>query len=335
MTSGTPLPGTGTARLLLVIGSDRGLQANARGRYHLEGGSDVFKLIPASVKFEKLNLHHRALRSNLRPDLSRFDCVVNLVTDPDQQPRTLDALAKLLRHYRGRVINRPEAVLRSTRDLVARKLGGVPGLRVPKAVRLRNPRPGAAAAAATRSALDFPLIVRLAGSHTGRIVGLVDSLDGLEAACSGGGEFILTEFIDTRSDDGLFRKYRIWGFGARSIFRHVAIADDWNVHVGDGNRFMFDRPALIDEEVRLMATPEGAFPDEVHRVFAAVRDRLGLDFFGLDFGFDADGRMVLFEANATMNFFPLVVDPRFAFRQKLHAPAEDAFLAMLGLPPSA
>ena len=36
--------------------------------------------------------------------------------------------------------------------------------------------------------------------------------------------------------------------------------------------------------------------------------------------------MVLFEANATMNFFPLVVDPRFAFREKLQAPAQQAFL---------
>ena len=287
------------------------------------------------MQFEKLNLHWQALRKNIRPDLSRFDCVLNLVTDADQQPRTLEALHKLLRPYRGRVINRPEAVLRTTRDLVAKRLAGMPGLRVPKILRLHNPKPGAASAAAQRACCAFPLIVRHR-RHAHR----QDPRLGrryawrLSTACAGRGDFILTEFVDFRSADGLYRKYRIWGFGSRSIFRHLAITDEWNVHITDANRFMFDRPALIEEEVRLMETPEGAFPDAVHATFGAIRERLGLDFFGLDFGFDADGQMVLFEANATMNFFPLVVDPRFAFRQKLHAPAEEAFLAMLGQPPA-
>ena len=225
-------------------------------------------------------------------------------------------------------------MLRTTRDLVAKRLAGVPGLRVPKSLRLHNPKPGAASAAAQRACCAFPLIVRLAGTHTGQILGLVNDRHGLEQACKGRGDFILTEFVDFRSADGLYRKYRIWGFGSRSIFRHLAITDEWNVHITDANRFMFDRPALIEEEVRLMETPEGACPDAVHATFGAIRDRLALDFFGLDFGFDADGQMVLFEANATMNFFPLVVDPRFAFRQKLHAPAEEAFLAMLGQTPA-
>lgn len=316
-------------RLLVLLGGDEGSKATAPGRYRVAGNSDVFKLIPESFKVERLKLRWQDLRGNMRPDLSRFDCVLNLVSDPDQHPRTLDAVGKLLRGYRGRVVNRPEPVLRSTRDLVAKRLAGIAGLRVPKVLRLRNPKPGAASTAVERAGLDFPLIARLAGTHTGEIVGLVDGPEALDAACSGRGEFILTEFVDFRSDDGLYRKYRLWSFGGTTIFRHMVIADNWNVHVKDRIRFMIDRPNFVEEEVRLLQRLEGAFPEPVHAVFNAVRERLGLDFFGMDFGIDRQGTVVLFEANATMSFFPLEPHPRFAYLGKLREPARDAFWTTL------
>ena len=51
----------------------------------------------------------------------------------------------------------------------------------------------------------------------------------------------------------------------------------------------------------------------------------------LDFGIARDGRVVLFEANATMNFFPLSPDPRFAYLARCVEPARSAFYELLGL----
>ena len=62
-----------------------------------------------------------------------------------------------------------------------------------------------------------------------------------------------------------------------------------------------------------------------------VKERMKLGFFGMDFGIDRQGQIVLFEANATMNFFPLVADPRFAYLERIRRPASQAFMAMLGL----
>jgi hypothetical protein len=317
------------APLLLIIGGDGEAIASRRGGFRVGGNSDVYQLIPETVPFEQLNMSQQFLKRPGRPDPAGFSCVLNLVTDPDQHPRTLERLAKLLRGYRGRVINRPEFVLRSTREQVAKRLAGTPCLRVPKVLRLRNPKPGAASAAVGRAGISFPLIVRKAGTHTGDIIGLIEDGESLESACACGGEIILTEFIDFASPDGLYRKYRLWAFGKRTILKQMIISDQWNIHNHDRNRIMAGDHKLIAEEKRMMRRPEGDFAPAVHAMFDAVRQRMGLDFFGMDFGILPSGEAVLFEANSTMSFKMTADDPRFAYLDDVIVPSRAAFAAML------
>jgi glutathione synthase/RimK-type ligase-like ATP-grasp enzyme len=328
--------GARTAPVLIVLGSDADPAAKKQGGgYRVLGNSDIFKLLPDSFAFEQINLSKPFLRQQGRPDLSRFDCVLNLVTDPDQHPQTLATLGKLLRGYKGRIVNRPEAVLRTTRDQVAKRLEGVAGLRVPKVLRLRNPKPGAASTAAQRAGLAFPLIVRMAGTHTGTIIGIVNSPDELDAATAGPGAFILTEFVDFRSDDGLYRKHRVFFIGRRRIYRHLIGNDGWSIHAKERFHFMTGHPGLIAEEQRIVEDPAGLLPGPVSAALDAVRERLGLDYFGVDFGIAPDGRAVLFEANATMNFFPVVDLPPFAHIRCVIKPARQALLELLGPAPPA
>ena len=58
---------------------------------------------------------------------------------------------------------------------------------------------------------------------------------------------------------------------------------------------------------------------------------MALDFFGLDFALLADGKVLLFEANATMNFFPFSRDPEFAYVLACIAPARQALRELLGI----
>src|SRR5207342_3679313 len=102
----------------------------------------------------------------------------------------------------------------------------------------------------------------------------------------------------------------------------MIVADQWNVHSRDRLRFMAECPALRAEEARLFDRPDGGFPENVHMVLNAIRERLGLDYFGVDFGLSEDGEIILFEANATMNFFPFMTDPRFAYLERSLAPAQ-------------
>ena len=316
--------------LLVVIGGDAEPTKSSTGFRH-RGNSDIYKLIPESFAFEQLNLNKRFSKRQGWPDLSGFECILNLVTDADQHPQTLARLGKMLRGAKGRVLNRTEAVLRSTRDQVAKRLDGIDGMRVPKVLRLRNPKPGAASAAAQHAALAFPMIVRLAGTHTGKIVGIVNVPEELDAAAAGPGEFIVTEFVDFRSEDGLYRKYRVFFIGRHRIFRHLIGADEWKINAAQRFAFMAHQPGLIEEEQRILHDTAGAFPPGVTAALDAVRERIGLDFFGMDFGIAADAQAVLFEANATMNFFPVVNRPPFAHIESVIRPSRQALFELLGL----
>jgi glutathione synthase/RimK-type ligase-like ATP-grasp enzyme len=300
------------------------------GRPLYAGCTDLHKLFDKREPVHVMTLTRQMLRQQRRPEVDPYRCLLNLVTDPDQNPRALENLRKLLRGFGGKVINPPDAVARTTRDQVARLLEGTPGLVVPKVVRLRNARPELAVAAVERDRLQFPLIVRKAGTHTGVIVGVVSSIDELRAAIAEAGEHIITEFVDFRSRDGLYRKYRVFFIGGRIIFRHMLASDQWSVHARDRMRFMVEQPNLLDEEKEIFARVEGAYPADIVPTLEAIRDRMRLDYFGMDFGIAQDGRMVLFEANATMNFFPFLSDPRLDHVKKCLKPAREAFHAMLG-----
>jgi hypothetical protein len=299
-----------TPPLLIVLGHDDHASATATGGFRVGGSSDVYKLLPPGFPFDQVNLSRQFLKQRPK-DVSHYQCILNLVTDPDQHPKTLAALKKLLRGFRGRVINPPEAVLQSTRDQVARRLAGTSGLRVPKVVRLRPGKREAAVQAISRAGLQFPLILRRAGTHTGKIVGVFHGPDDLAAALTAETDHIATEFVNLEGGDGLYRKYRVYFFGTRVVYRNQYVSDQWNVHSKDHIRCLAERPQLQKELLAMFGRPEGAFPGPVFKMFREVRTRMPLDYFGLDFGFMPDGEAVLFEANATMSFFPSWTDVQF------------------------
>jgi hypothetical protein len=325
-----------SARLLFLAGSDQHdraiLGTETIGNV---GSTDLYRLLAKRARYDRLHVTRHFFRQGRRPKLHHYLCLVNLVTDPDQNPKVLENLRKFLRNYPGRVINRPEAVLQSSRDQVAKRLTGTPGLVVPKTLRLRIDRPDIAAQAVDRAGLQFPVILRRAGTHTGKIVGVFDDPAALRAACGGDGDHIVTEFIDFRSNDGKYRKYRSFFIGRHIILRHMLVSDQWNVHAKERQRFLTEWPELLEEERQLLDTPQGSFSTEVLDCQQAIRERMPLDFFGMDYGIGPDGRVILFEANATMNFFPFIADPRLDYVKRCYRPAQEAFWEMLGLPVTA
>jgi hypothetical protein len=324
---------TGDADLLFIIGGgDEADQITREGsRIIVEGSSDLTKLLLDREPHHRLHVTRNYFRQGRQADLTGYRVLINLVTEPEGNAKVLENLRKLLRGVPGRVINKPEAVLRTTRDQVARLLTGVPGLIVPKAVRLNGSKPAIAASAIGKAGLTAPIILRAVGTHSGKIVGLFDSVDGAVAALKPG-EHVAIQFVDFAGADGLYRKYRVFFIGSRPVLRHMLVSDHWNVHAKDRGRFMAEHPDAVAEERALLESAD-PFPPAVRAVLDAIRGRMPLDFFGMDFGITSDGQLVLFEANATMSFFPFSADPQFEYLKHCFAPAQAAFRELLGLKP--
>ena len=69
--------------------------------------------------------------------------------------------------------------------------------------------------------------------------------------------------------------------------------------------------------------------DKAMAALGAIRDALGLDYAGIDFGLSADGNVLLFEANATMVIAAPDPDERWAYRRIAIARIIDAVVAMI------
>jgi len=325
----------GDPDLLFIIGGGDENERIVRTdeKIYVSGTTDLTKLLLEREPHHRLHITRNYFRQGRLADLTGYRTLVNLITEAEQNSKVLENLKKLLRGVPGRVINRPEAVLRTTRDQVSRMLNGIPGLIVPKAVRLHGSKANVAARTLDKAGIIAPIILRQAGTHTGKIVGLFDRVDEAVAAL-GPGEHVATQFVDFSGADGLFRKFRVYFIGPHVILRHMIVGDVWNVHVKDRTRFMSQHPALVAEERALFDSAD-PFAPAVREVFRHVRERMPLDFFGMDFAITRSGDLVLFEANATMNFFPLwpTKDPQFIYLTKCLDPAQAAFRELLGLKP--
>ncbi|MDE1994150.1 MAG: tetratricopeptide repeat protein [Rhizobiaceae bacterium] len=226
------------------------------------------------------------------------DVVVNLVSEADLGLDVISSVVDLVDALRKPVINHPRLILETDRETVARRLAGISGAVMPITIRieatelLKRLRAG--------ETVPFPLIVRHAGTHGGEMMELVSSMESLLQFADEAGDqaLYLTDFVDYSSPDGLFRKYRFVFVGDEILPYHLAIGDGWKVH----------HASTRMAEVEWMRNEERAFLNEPHRVFGApamvaldaIRREIGLDYFGIDCAVDSQGRVVVFEVNASM-----------------------------------
>jgi glutathione synthase/RimK-type ligase-like ATP-grasp enzyme len=108
----------------------------------------------------------------------------------------------------------------------------------------------------------------------------------------------LTMFRNFRSEDGYFRKYRIVFVDREPFAYHLAISSQWMVHYVSAD--MTTVPWKLDEEHRFLANASEVLAERATQAIAAIGRRLDLDYAGIDFTVLPDGRVLVFEANATM-----------------------------------
>ena len=90
---------------------------------------------------------------------------------------------------------------------------------------------------------------------------------------------------------------------------------------------MADRAWMQKEEAAFLANPAAVFGAQHYATLNAIRERIGLDYFGIDCGLDRAGNLVVFEVNASM----LVHDQNqtFPYKDPYVRAIKDAFDGML------
>jgi tetratricopeptide (TPR) repeat protein len=243
--------------------------------------------------------------------------VVNAIGDADLASDALAGAQSLLAHTTAPVINPPAAVLATGRAAVAQRLAAVPGIRTARTVTLSR------AALAAPDAQDmlaargfvFPLLLRSPGFHGGEHFLRVDIGKGLSIALDSlpGGELMVIEYLDARSRDGKFRKYRAMMIDGQLYPLHCAIGSHWKIHYFSAE--MADYPEHRAEDAAFLADMTAVLGPRAMAALCAIQATLDLDYGGIDFGLGEDGDVLLFEANATMVILPPDPDPRWDYRR--------------------
>jgi hypothetical protein len=257
--------------------------------------------------------------------------VFNAIGDADLCGPALEAAARLIARTRAPVINDPRAVMKTGRVDTARRLRGVPGVVTARTVAIARDvlagPDGANSVAGNR--LAFPLLLRSPGYHTGRNFVLVEREADLAAAaaCLPGDDLLAIEYLDARGSDGNARKYRVMMIDRRIYPLHLAISENWKVHYFTSD--MADRPDHRREEESFLGDMRATLGAKAIAALERIRDALGLDYAGIDFGLGRNGELLLFEANATMVIAAPAADERWAYRRTAINTILDAVVAMV------
>ena len=233
--------------------------------------------------------------------LPPYDLVFNGIGDPDIAAPLAARLARFSARCERPMLNRPEAIGRTHRDKTSALLSPVDDVVVPGCVRI-DARPTNAkdlASQIARSGISFPLLMRPLATHGGEnlklhasAASLWHAIADLDAPC------YLSSYCDFRSADGYYRKYRVIYVDREPYPYHLAISSRWMVHYFSAG--MIESPWKLDEECRFLADPFAMLGKRASDAISAIGRELDLDYGGVDFALTPAGKVLVFEANATM-----------------------------------
>lgn len=243
--------------------------------------------------------------SQLAEPPCEHDVAIVAVPDSDANRPTLTAISKMLEAWPRPVLNRPDRIALLERDRFFALLSDAPGVAIPPTARLDRDRLETIAAHGDSALSElggaaFPLIIRPVGSQAGKGLDLIDSAAALADYLSRqeGASFFLSPFVNYKSSDGLFRKYRIAFVGGKPYPCHMAIGSDWSLWYLNAGMEADARKRA--EEQKFLLDFDKTFGARHAIALSEIARRVGLDYFAIDCAETADGKLLLFEGDIAM-----------------------------------
>ncbi len=187
-------------------------------------------------------------------------------------------------------INRATLLERCARRSLRATLSGVRGV-VPVASRT--------VARESIDAIALPALIRPAGTQAGHGLASIQTRAELEAHVQRfpSTAYDVSAFVDYRSGDGYYRKYRIVIVNGDAYPYHLAISPRWIVHYQSSP--MEQHAWMRAEEEAFLSNPASVFP-RWNELVTDISRAIGLDYVGLDVAPLADETMLVFEADPAM-----------------------------------
>ena len=280
----------------------------------------------------------------LPQNIPEHDVAIVTVSESDPTRPVLSRIERMLSHWPRPLLNRPRQILWQSRESMYRLLTKIPGLSMPPTARL--PRhlleklgQGSEPPQAVLENAAFPLIVRPVGSHAGRGLEKCETPEAISEylAHQPAAEFYLSPYIEYRSPDRLFRKYRIVWIDGRPYPVHMAIASDWRVW--SLNAEMSETSARREEEAFLSDFDSGFGSRHAVALQEIVR-RFDLEYIGIDCAETQDGELLVFEGSIALAVHDMDPPELYPYKSPQMKRLFQAFVEMLErgkqpVPPSA
>jgi glutathione synthase/RimK-type ligase-like ATP-grasp enzyme len=266
--------------------------------------------------------------------LPQHDLVFIAIGESAPNRALLVQLDALVRSSPVPVLNRPEQILRLSRDRVAATLHSQHGIEMPQTVSLRRSEllqiaQGSAAPGRYLTDGSFPIIVRPLDSQGGKGLAKLENPPALAEYLRAATDkmFFVARFVDYRSADGMFRKYRVVFIQERAFACHMAISSNWMIHYVNAD--MDTSAAKRAEEARFMAEFDTGFGARHRAALERMAKLLGLDYFGIDCAETPDGKLLVFEADTAMLVHDMDPPDLYPYKPAQMRRLFDAFRVML------
>ncbi|PYG03848.1 hypothetical protein D893_00389 [Thioalkalivibrio sp. ALE21] len=284
------------------------------GQITFETGNDLSTHV-ARAGYPTSDVYAEALqdRPELMDQAPPADVVLCSITDADKSPDELATAQELVERLGLPVVNHPSRILQTRRDANARRFANTPGVRFPKTVAVPvqdvSDPVMAVEEAMESNGIQYPVILRSAGLQTGRWMYRIENRRELRRmqVTDRVRELYLIEWLDTRDPaTGLFRKFRAFLIGDELHPAHAYFTPEWNVHGDSAAELLRQRPDLYERARNFLVNPEGELSNQGWEAVHHALKQTGLDICGIDCSPDAEGNIVIFEANAAMQIAPHV-----------------------------
>jgi glutathione synthase/RimK-type ligase-like ATP-grasp enzyme len=304
----------------------------------LMGPGDLMANTPVEFLVENsdvtLELLYLRAGEDFPEEVPDHDVMLVAVAESEANHALLERLIEYTSDWPRPVINRPEQIRVLSRDGVCAALRGLAGVEMPVSVRtglgaLNNIAAGVLPVETLLPDGGFPIIVRPLGSHAGTNLEKIDTPAALGKYLEKveGPQFYVSRFVDYRSEDRLFRKYRVALIEGRPYICHYAISKNWMIHYL--NAGMTESSEKRAEEAAIMAGFDEGFARRHQAALQAIDQRMGLPYLGIDCAEMPNGDLLIFEVDNAMIVHGMDPEDMFPYKASAMQRVFNAFRALL------